>query len=130
MLRIENLNTYYSTEQRIRYPQTVSLLGPTQLANLSEVQREYGLNHYGLDIEFFWMRLLKVIKVDTELYPILEEAKSQLYFTVATTCILGITTLIWVFPSFYFTTQLLPYVLTMGVGFPATVVFYKITIQY
>jgi hypothetical protein len=40
------------------------------MANLTGVHREYGLQRYGMDIEVFWLRILKFVKADAQFYPI------------------------------------------------------------
>jgi hypothetical protein len=118
-----------STELNLRFPQNTVRLGPTALANLAEVHREYGLQRYGLDVEVFWLRLLKIVKADSDFYPILDDAKTQLDFSVAMTAILGFTTALWFLPSMLLARNLYPYLIVAAIGPLATAIFYRIVFQ-
>ena len=72
--------TELNSELGIRFPKNVARVGPTRLANQAEVQREYGLRRYGLDIELYWLRLQKIARGDDRFFPLLEDAKTQLDF--------------------------------------------------
>ena len=85
----------YDSELGIRFPKSTTV-GPTRLANQTEVQREYGLRRYGLDIELYWLRLQKVARGDERYFPILEDAKTQLDFSVTTVALLTLMTAAWV----------------------------------
>jgi hypothetical protein len=65
------------SELGIRFPKSTPV-GPTRLANQAQVQREYGLRRYGLDMELYWLRLQKVARGDERFFSILEDAKTQL----------------------------------------------------
>jgi hypothetical protein len=115
------------TERKIRFPEKIEHLGPTRMANLSEVHREYGISYYGLDIDWFWLRLLKVIKADPEFAPIMEEAKIQLDFTVAGTVLIALITGIWLILAGYFAPVI--YFVVLCTGGPLSVIFYNISLQ-
>ena len=114
---------------RLRYPRQVGGLQCTELANLVEIQREYGLDRFGLDSELFWLRMLKLAQADKDFYPLLDDAKTQLDFAVAVTVLLGLTVLIWLPLSLLFATSVWPYLLVTGLCLPAVVIFYRIVIQ-
>ena len=125
---LENWINRKATDLQQRYPSDYGRLGPTQMANLSEVHREYGLKRFGLDIEYFWIRLLKVIREDSQFYPILEEAKTQLDFAVAITMVLGVTCFAWIVPSMYAESPF-PLIVVFGIGPLLVYLFYQITVQ-
>lgn len=114
---------------RLRYPRQVGGLQCTELANLIEVHREYGLDRFGLDSELFWMRMLKLARADQDFYPLLEDAKTQLDFAVVVTVLLGLTVLIWLPLSLLFAPSVWPYVLITGICLPAVPIFYRIVLQ-
>lgn len=125
--RIENHDkSLYETEKN-SYP-NISMLGPTRMANHTSIHREYGMKRYGMEIEFFWLRLLKIVKADKDFYPILEEAKTQVDFSVISTILLGLTTFVWVIIS-----ACAPYIQPFGLivltGIPATSIFYITAVQ-
>jgi hypothetical protein len=99
------------------------------MANLSEVHREYGIQHYKLDIEFFWIRLLKVIKSDADLYPILDGTKNQLDYSVIMTVLIGITTVLWMSMTYWCCASVVPFVVVCVAGVLLTRMFYSITVQ-
>lgn len=117
------------SEKRFRFPENTANLGPTRMANFNEVHREYGLNYYGLDIEWFWLRLLKSVRADASFSPILEEAKTQLDFTVATTMIFGMLTVTWIPLSLVFAASITPYITVAALGVPLVFIFYNISVQ-
>lgn len=125
---LENRYERMQTDLNKRYPVDKGRIGPTALANIAEVHRDYGLQRYGLDIEYFWIRLLKLIRGDAEFYPLLEEAKSQLDFTVAITSVLGFSTLVWIGLGF-FASSFWPIVVVGIFGTMATVIAYRISTQ-
>jgi hypothetical protein len=85
-----------TSEVWIRFPKNPANVGPTQLANQAEVQREYGLRRYGLDIELYWLRLQKIARADERYFPVLEDAKTQLDFSVTTVALLTLLTVLWI----------------------------------
>jgi hypothetical protein len=85
-----------TSELGIRFPKNPASVGPTRLANQTEVQRDYGLRRYGLDIELYWLRLQKIARGDERFFPVLEDAKTQLDFSVTTVALLTLLTVVWV----------------------------------
>jgi hypothetical protein len=117
------------SDKRMRFPDEISDIGPTLMANLSQVHREYGIRHYKLDIEFFWIRLLKIIKSDAELYPIIEETKNQLDYSVTMTILIGIATVQWIGLSYFCCDTVIPLLAVWAVGWMLSSIFYSITVQ-
>ncbi|AXY73579.1 hypothetical protein D3H65_06110 [Paraflavitalea soli] len=115
-------------DMKQRFPSEDGGLGPTSMANFSMVHREYGGKRYGLDIEHFWIRLLKVIRGDKDFYPMLEESKNQLDFSIAFTIVLGVTTLIWIILGFC-AEGFWPFTLVAVLGPIATNIAYQVAIQ-
>lgn len=115
-------------DMRQRFPSEDGGLGPTSMANFSMVHREYSAYRYGLDIEHFWIRLLKVIRGDKDFYPMLEEAKNQLDFGIAFTIILGATTLLWI-PLSFMAEGWWPFLLVATLGPLATKIAYQVAVQ-
>jgi hypothetical protein len=113
----------------LRFPHQVGSLQSTELANLVEVQREYGVDRFGLDSELFWLRMLKLARADKEFYPLLDDAKTQLDFAVVVTVLLGLTVLIWLPLSLLFAPTVWPYVLVTVICLPAVPIFYRIVLQ-
>jgi hypothetical protein len=77
------------------YPQGAGVLGPTLMANLSAVHRDYAWRQYRIDIDVFWARLQKIAQADAAFYQTFEQAKTQLDFAVAMTAASALFTLVW-----------------------------------
>lgn len=127
--RMEGRYARLLADRRLRYPQDLADMGPTRMANLSEIHRDYGIQHYGLDIEFFWLRLLKVIKNDADFYPILEVTKNQLDYSVTVTVLISMSTAAWVVLSYLFCPSVIPFMGVCAIGGFLAWVFYSITVQ-
>ncbi|MDJ1483591.1 hypothetical protein QNI16_24040 [Cytophagaceae bacterium YF14B1] len=130
----ESLSYYEYTYDRLqsnirqRFPNDIGRIGPTTMSNFAEAHRDYGLVRYGMDIERFWMHLLKIIRGDTDFYPMLEEAKIQLDFSIAITSVFAITTAIWI-PISWWAISTWPFVLVILLGPIIVSISYKIAIQ-
>jgi hypothetical protein len=127
--KIESMHTALNLKEKSLFPGNLARIGPTQMANFTAVHSEYGISRYGLEIEFFWLRLLKIIKSDSDFYPVLEEAKTQLDFSVTVTVLTGITTFIWVPLTFFAAADFFPYALISATGIPLSAVFYNTASQ-
>jgi hypothetical protein len=127
--RLEGRYARLVSDKRMRFPDEISDFGPTLMANLSEVHREYGIRHYKLDIEFFWIRLLKVIQSDADLYPILEGTKNQLDYSVTMTVLIGIASVLWAVLSYLCCVSVIPFLTVLVAGWLLTSIFYSITVQ-
>jgi hypothetical protein len=127
--RIESDYDRAYTARKVRFADGGQNIGPTEMANVTEVHREYSLQHYGLDIDFFWIRLLKVLRNDAEFYPILEESKTQLDYAVGMTTLIGLTTIAWTVMSFFLIQGVWPFALIFGLGYILSSIFYVITLQ-
>jgi hypothetical protein len=121
--------TRTNSELGIRFPQDAGNLGPTRLANQAEVQREYGLRRYGLDIELYWLRLQKIARGDDHFFPVLEDAKTQLDFSVSAVALLGLLTVAWILLSLIFSTTLTLFLLLAVIGPLSTWLFSHVVVQ-
>lgn len=111
-----------------QFPSDYGLIAPTRMGNYSNVHREYGVSRFGLDIEHFWPRLLKVIRDDEKFYPMLEESKNQLDFSIAFTAVLGFSTFVWM-PLTIWAQGFWPWVLVCTLGPIATMIAYQVAVQ-
>src|SRR5215213_7240505 len=125
---LESRHTRLRTQILTWFPQDSEFIGPTRMANLAEVHREYGLDKYGLDMEVFWLRLLKVIKEDENYFSLLEEAKIQLDLSVAAIALLFITVFVWSVLG-VFADKLYPFIVAVTVGPPSIAIFYMVVLE-
>jgi hypothetical protein len=110
-----------------RYPRYANT-GPTRLSSMAAAHREQMLLRYGIDIELFWPRLLKYACADESFYPILEDTRTQLDFSVAITAVLGITTAMWFFLAIL-APSVIPIIVIVLVGPPMTYFAYHSILQ-
>lgn len=81
--RAENARNAALSARRSRFPVNLSTVGPTRMANVSELYRDHSLTHYRLDPEVFWLHLQRCAAADEQFRPILEEARLKLDVSVA-----------------------------------------------
>jgi hypothetical protein len=127
--RIEVSYRLASAELALRFPKDRSRIGPTQLANLGEVHREYALIRYGLDVEKHWLKISKFVNQDIDFQPVLEDAKAQLDFSVAIAALSLVTTLIWVPLTLRFSASLYFSLAIAAFGLSLTLLFYLLVVQ-
>src|ERR1700736_4646489 len=58
-------------------------VAPTRIGNAAEAVRGYALSRYGMNLDFFWPRLQKAVQARSDFYKTLQDAKTQLDFTVS-----------------------------------------------
>jgi hypothetical protein len=116
-------------EKALRFPEATSTMGATSMGNMSEIHRFYGEVRYGMDIDLFWPGLHKIIQKDEDFFPILQEAKTRLEFSVAMTLVLAALTLGWSTVLLFRGTSTLVFLVTFGAGVPVTWVFYWMSVR-
>jgi hypothetical protein len=70
-------------------------IAPTRMGNIAESVRSYALSRYGLNLVFFWTRFQKVLQGKTEFYKAIQDAQTQLDFTVSLFWLTSFSTLLW-----------------------------------
>lgn len=71
------------------------VLAPTTMGNIGRTIRSYAQNHYGLDIDVLWTRLQNASQSSDKFYLTLQDAKVQVDFFAACTCLAWLTTAAW-----------------------------------
>jgi hypothetical protein len=71
------------------------ILAPTAMGNIGGTMRSYAQRHYGFDLDVLWTRLQNASQSSTSFYGVLQDAKAQLDFLVALTCLMLATTCAW-----------------------------------
>ncbi|MGA9355912.1 MAG: hypothetical protein WBV46_19655, partial [Terriglobales bacterium] len=71
------------------------ILAPTKMGNIGGTMRSYAQKHYGFDLEVLWTRLQNASQSSDKFYTVLQDAKVQLDFFVATTWFAVVTTIAW-----------------------------------
>lgn len=70
-------------------------VAPTRMGNIAESIRSYALSRYGINLVFFWTRFQKVLQGKSDFYKTLQDAKTQLDFTVSLFWLTCISTAWW-----------------------------------
>lgn len=71
------------------------VLASTTMGNIGGTIRSYAQNHYGLDIDVLWTRLQNASQSSDKFYTTLQDAKVQVDFFTACTCLAWLTTAVW-----------------------------------
>jgi hypothetical protein len=71
------------------------ILASTKMGNIGGTMRSYAQKHYGFDLEVLWTRLQNASQSSDKFYTVLQDAKVQLDFFVATTWFAVVTTITW-----------------------------------
>jgi hypothetical protein len=116
-------------EQKFRFPEETATLGPTSMANMAELHRNYAFTRYGMDIDVFWLRMQKIIIADPHFFPILDQAKTQLDFAVALTWVFALFTVFWSAMIWWQRSSFVPFAMAFGLGAPATALFYWVAVR-
>lgn len=125
--RAENAWSRALTARRMRFPVNLSAVGPTRMANVSELYRDYALTRYGLDPEVFWLHLQHAAAANDRFRPILEEARLKLDVSVAMAAACGLSSIWAVVLGLW--GHSVPLLLLTGVGMPiAALMFYRATV--
>ncbi|WP_162538164.1 hypothetical protein [Granulicella sp. WH15] len=95
-IRLFNLRRFfYPVDLDADKEQSAIILAPTRMGNIGRTMRSYAQKHYGFDLDVLWTRLQNASQSSDKFYTILQDAKVQLDFFVATTWFAAITTLTW-----------------------------------
>lgn len=125
--RAENARSRALSARRIHFPLNLSAVGPTRMANVAELYRDYALARYRLDPEVFWLHLQRSAGSDDRFRPILEEARLKLDVSVAMAFACGLASLWGV--AVGLRGHSIPLLLLTGLGMPlAALLFYRATV--
>lgn len=98
---IDTLNIRYNDEYRSRYLkiQRRFPIEPvaTKLGRIAAGLRSYADSRYGMDLEFVWPRLQRILQGDEAYFTSFQEAKLRVDLFVALAGVTGAFTLIWIF---------------------------------
>lgn len=70
-------------------------VAPTRMGNIAESIRSYAFSRYGINLVFFWTRFQKVLQGKSDFFRTLQDAKTQLDFTVSLFWLTCISTAWW-----------------------------------
>lgn len=126
--RVESAYLRALNERRGRFPLEPRVVGPTGMANVTEIYRNHALKAYGLDTGQFWLHLQRAAAADDRFRPILEEAKLKLDVSVAMTAACVLASL-WAVALAFTGTSLAAFLVT-AVGMPAAaLLFYRASVS-
>jgi hypothetical protein len=104
-------------------------VAPTRMGNIAESIRSYALSRYGMNLDFFWTRFQKVLQGQEAFYKTLQDAKTQLDFTVSLFWLSVFTTVIWLVLMPFLSWTWIP-LISVWIGGPAVArVSYELALQ-
>jgi hypothetical protein len=72
-------------------------IGPTRIANIRSAAESHGLDAYGIEFDFLWPRLrLAILKEDEKVAEIIDNAKTQVDFSLLMVLLCALFTIGWV----------------------------------
>jgi hypothetical protein len=96
-IRLFNLRRFqFPVDLKSVAERSAIILAPTKMGNIGGTMRSYAQKHYGFDLEVLWTRLQNASQSSDKFYTVLQDAKVQLDFFVATTWFAVVTTIAWV----------------------------------
>lgn len=80
---------------RRRFSFGTTTIAPTRMGNVAQTIQSYAVERYDFNFELFWSRMQRVLQKDAIFSPILQGAKTQLDFLVASCSLTGAWALCW-----------------------------------
>lgn len=104
-------------------------VAPTRMGNIAESVRSYAQSRYSMNLVFFWTRLQKVVQEKTEFYKTLQDAKTQLDFTVSLFWLTTISTGGWILLLPLLSRTWLPVIAVWAIGPVLMRIWYLVALQ-
>lgn len=104
-------------------------VAPTRMGNIAESVRSYAYSRYRMNLVFFWTRLQKILQEKAEFYKTLQDAKTQLDFTVALFWLTSISTASWLFVLPLVSATWLPLIAVWALGPLLMRIWYLVALQ-
>jgi hypothetical protein len=80
---------------RRRFSFGTTTIAPTRMGNVAQTIQSYAVERYDFNFELFWSRMQRVLQKDKDFSPILQAAKTQLDFLVASCALTGLWAICW-----------------------------------
>ena len=127
--RIESEYDRVWSQKFFRFPNESNTLGPTAMANMAELHRNYGKQRYGMEIDLIWPRMQALITEDSAFSALIAESKLKLDFSVSMTAMSGLFALSWIVPVALYAEKfyLVPLVPAAALG--TMVLFYLLAVR-
>ena len=91
-------------------------LAPTRMGNVARSVDSYAQSRYHINLVFFWTRLQKALQGKAEYYKTVQDAKTQLDFTVSLFWLTVLSIMIWLCALPFLTHTWLPLIIAWAVG--------------
>jgi hypothetical protein len=72
-----------------------TLLAPTRMGNVGQTIQSYAVERYEFNFELLWSRMQRILQKDKDFGPIIQAAKTQLDFLLASCALTGLWFLVW-----------------------------------
>ena len=127
--RIESEYDRVWSQKFFRFPNESNTLGPTAMANMAELHRNYGKQRYGMEIDLIWPRMQALITEDGAFSALIAESKLKLDFSVSMTAMSGLFALSWIVPVALYAENFYLVPLVPAVALGAMVLFYLLAVR-
>ena len=127
--RIESEYDRVWSQKFFRFPNESNTLGPTAMANMAELHRNYGKQRYGMEIDLIWPRMQALITEDGAFSALIVESKLKLDFSVSMTAMSGLFALSWIVPVALYAENFYLVPLVPAVALGAMVLFYLLAVR-
>ena len=104
-------------------------VAPTRMGNVAESVRSYALSRYGMNLDFFWPRLQKVLQNKSGFYQTLQDAKTQLDFIVSLFWLTLVSTALWLALLPFLSRTWLPLISVWMFGPLIAIMWYRMAVQ-
>ena len=129
LAKVESEYSRLSSRLSYRFPNDHLAIGPTALANMSEIQRSYAEVRYGISIDLIRPRLQKLIDEDASFSSLLESTQSHVDANVVMTVLAAVYGLVWFLPMAVLSATPASFIVLVGASALASTLFYALAVQ-
>lgn len=127
--RVEASYDRYWSRKFFRFPNESASLGPTAMANMSEIHRNYGKVRYGMEIDLMWPRMQPLVAGDTAFSALLHDSKLKLDFAVSMTAASSLFMVTSMVIVGLYSNSYWPFVVFPALTMAATAMFYLLALR-
>jgi len=89
----QDQHRHYMNQRRFSFGTTT--IAPTRMGNVAQTIQSYAVERYDFNFELLWSRMQRVLQKDTNFGPILQAAKTQLDFLIASSALTWFWAMCW-----------------------------------
>lgn len=126
---IESEYDRLTSQLAYRFPNDHLAIGPTALANMSEIERSYAELRYGINVDIIRPRLQKLIDEDASFSGLMDATQLHVDANVVMTVLAMVYGLVWFLPMAVASDTPVDFVLLLGASALATTLFYALAVR-